>query len=111
VANFSSWLCAFLWPNESAKSVKSVVRRNFNQMRRGGEKNSNIFNRFYTNFDRFHTFFQIFRKFSHFLTVFKHELARLVLSHFTYFTQIAEMAYATPHLKLSPRSAAEILEA
>jgi hypothetical protein len=70
-------------------------------MRRGGKKKSNFFNRFYTFFSLFYTFSQIFRNFSTTFDVFKHELARLVLSHFTYFTQIAEMAYATTHLKLT----------
>jgi hypothetical protein len=78
-----------------------VANKKFQSNAQGGAKLSEFFNRFYTFFSLFHTFFQIFRNFSHFLTVFKHELARLVLPHFTYFTQIAEMAYATPHLKLS----------
>jgi hypothetical protein len=65
--------CAFSWPTT-----------NFNQMRRGGEKKSNIFNRFYTTFDRFYTFFQIFLTFSTTFDVFKHELARLVLPQSAY---------------------------
>jgi hypothetical protein len=61
-------------------------------MRRGGKKKSNIFNRFYTFFSLFHTFFQIFCNFSTTFDVFKHELARLVLPHFTHL----------PYLKLTP---------
>jgi hypothetical protein len=59
--------CAFLWPTT-----------NFNQMRRGGKKLSNIFNRFYTFFSLFYTFFQIFPNFSTTFDVFKHEHARLM---------------------------------
>jgi hypothetical protein len=57
-----------------------------------GKKKSNFFNRFYTFFKHFHTFFQIFRNFSTTFDVFKHELARLVLPHFTHL----------PYLKLTP---------
>jgi hypothetical protein len=68
-------------------------------MRRGGKKLSHIFKRFYTIFkrfisifERFYTVFKRFRTFSNIFERFLHELARLVLSHFT----------QTPHLKLSP---------
>jgi len=78
-----------------------VANKKFQSNAQGGKKLSNFFNRFCPFFTLFYTFFQIFRNFSHFLTIFKHELARLVLPHLTYFTQIAKMAYATTHLNLT----------
>jgi hypothetical protein len=63
------FLCVLvtLWPT-----------KNFNQMRRGGKKLSNIFKRFYTIFKRFYIVFEYFQTFSNVFERFLHELARLV---------------------------------
>jgi hypothetical protein len=61
---------------------------------------SNFFNRFYTFFSLFHTFFQIFRNFSTTFDVFKHELARLVLPHFThlvYLNKLGNLKFKAKH--------------
>jgi hypothetical protein len=64
--------------------VSSWPTKNFNQMRRGGKKLSNIFKRFYTIFERFYIVFEYFQTFSNVFERFLHELARLVLPQITY---------------------------